>query len=58
LREALFGELFAHHEARVAGGAAKVHEAAFGQQNKSCGRSATLFVILRFTLIFFTPFTC
>jgi hypothetical protein len=32
LREALVGETVAHHEARMAGGAAEIHEAAFGQQ--------------------------
>jgi hypothetical protein len=32
LRERLVGERVRHHEARVAGGAAQVHESAFGQQ--------------------------
>ena len=32
LREALVGEAVAHHEARMAGGAAEIHEAAFGEQ--------------------------
>lgn len=32
LREALIGEAVAYHEARMAGGATEVHEAAFGEQ--------------------------
>jgi hypothetical protein len=34
LREALVGEAVALHEARMAGGAAEIHEAAFGEQIK------------------------
>jgi hypothetical protein len=33
LREHLVGERVAHHEARVTGGAAEIHQAAFGEQD-------------------------
>jgi hypothetical protein len=43
LRERLVGEAVAHHEARVAGGAAEVHEAAFGQHEDAvAGREGVL----------------
>ena len=48
LREALVGETVAHHEARMAGGAAEIHEAAFGEQINRAAVRQHVFVVLRF----------
>ena len=48
LREDLIGETVAHHETRVAGGAAEVHEAAFRQHVNAVAAGESIFVHLRF----------
>lgn len=47
LGQRLVGEAVAHHEARVAGGAAEVDEAAFGQQEHGVAVGHQVFVDLR-----------
>ncbi len=47
LCEALVGEAVAHHEARVAGGAAEVHEAAFGEHEDAVASREGVLIHLR-----------
>jgi hypothetical protein len=56
LRQRLVGEAVAHHEARMAGRAAQVHQAAFGQHEDAVAALEGVLIHLRLDVqSFFTP---